>query len=64
MNEKVQKKILPQTQMLATRIDKELHQTIKELAVKERTSVQSLVVEALCDLLKKRGVPCPVDRDK
>ena len=61
MNGKVQKN-LP-AQMMSTRIDPELHRKIKELAAREGTSVQHLVVKALEDLLQKYGVPYPEDRE-
>ena len=49
---------------LGVHVDPELHQAIKVLAVKEGRSVQSLMVEAMCDVLTKYDVSCPVEPDK
>ena len=52
------------TKHLGVHINPDLHKAIKELAVKEGISVQSLMVEAMCDVLAKYGVSCPVEPDK
>lgn len=53
--EEVQKLTHSKLQQLKVEVEPELHERLKVLAARERTSLRALVVEAVEALLKERG---------